>query len=124
MFAFKDVVLFPRCTLTVCCGYFNNDASWFTFYTVPFPGGTLPVSNDKHLPFIQYRSLYTSSLSDVNTLVMIGVYFVYYSDASLEAFETWTKHDDAQDNFCELDGKYISNKKIMILFNGKMRALH
>ena len=32
-------------------------------------------------------------------------YSTIYSDASREAFKDWTKHDDAQDNFCELDGK-------------------
>ena len=29
-----------------------------------------------------------------------------FSEKSREAFETWKKHDDAQDNFCELDGEY------------------
>lgn len=31
----------------------------------------------------------------------------YYSDASKEAFEDWKKHDDAQDNFCEIEGSTV-----------------
>ncbi len=30
---------------------------------------------------------------------------LFFSDQSREAFETWKQHDDAQDRFCELDGK-------------------
>lgn len=31
-------------------------------------------------------------------------YLMFYSDASKEAFKDWKKHDDAQDNFCDLEG--------------------
>ena len=32
-----------------------------------------------------------------------------YSNYSKEAFEDWARHDDAQDHFCELDGKAHSS---------------
>lgn len=32
-------------------------------------------------------------------------YFSCYSNQSKEAFADWTRHDDAQDHFCELDGE-------------------
>lgn len=31
--------------------------------------------------------------------------FSLFSDKSLEAFKDWTKYDDAQETFCEIDGK-------------------
>jgi len=30
---------------------------------------------------------------------------VLFSDEDKQAFEAWHAHDDAEDNFCELDGK-------------------
>lgn len=36
-------------------------------------------------------------------------YFSSYSNYSKEAFEDWARHDDAQDHFCELDGKAHSS---------------
>ena len=31
--------------------------------------------------------------------------FTFCSDEDKNAFEAWHAHDDAEDNFCELDGK-------------------
>lgn len=33
------------------------------------------------------------------------VIFVFWSDKDKDAFEAWHAHDDAEDNFCELDGE-------------------
>ena len=32
--------------------------------------------------------------------------FFVYSEASNEAFKSWSEHDEAQNKFCELDGKF------------------
>ena len=34
--------------------------------------------------------------------------FFFFSDEDKQAFEAWHAHDDAEDNFCELDGELIS----------------
>lgn len=33
------------------------------------------------------------------------MYVVLCSDEDKQAFEAWHAHDDAEDNFCELDGE-------------------
>ena len=34
--------------------------------------------------------------------------YLFYSDASKEAFKSWTKYDDAQETFCEIDGMFYT----------------
>ena len=36
-----------------------------------------------------------------------------FSAESMEAFKNWTQHDDKQETFCEIDGKFIY---FMVLF--------
>ena len=36
------------------------------------------------------------------------MYLFLYSDKDKQAFEAWHAHDDAEDNFCELDGEWES----------------
>lgn len=40
-----------------------------------------------------------------------------YSNYSKEAFEDWARHDDAQDHFCELDGKAHSSSTSMLILD-------
>ena len=37
---------------------------------------------------------------------LFGKFFFFCSDEDKQAFEAWHAHDDAEDNFCELDGEW------------------
>lgn len=52
------------------------------------------------------------------------VIFVFWSDKDKDAFEVWHAHDDAEDNFCELDGESSRKTKDWVLVVIKITSLN
>lgn len=63
-------------------------------------------------------------MSSCRTLHLVLESHIYYyfppsffnSNENQEAFETWTRHDDMQDNFCELDGEIAFDFLVFVSF--------
>ena len=57
-------------------------------------------------PHCFQKRVYNLEKACTHHTYLVGYLFIY-SDQSKEAFKNWTEHDDAQENFCEIDGKYF-----------------
>ena len=44
------------------------------------------------------------------------MFFFVYSEASNEAFKSWSEHDEAQNKFCELDGKFYDILNLEVFY--------
>ena len=40
-----------------------------------------------------------------------------FSDKDKQAFEAWHAHDDAEENFCELDGEQCTRSTLILYFS-------
>ena len=49
-------------------------------------------------------------------LYILHIIILCYSEASNEAFKSWSKHDDAQNKFCQLDGEFVTRTLMASLY--------